>query len=151
MMRDRLIERLEEIGADYCIDGENGVMIAVPYGFRASFMLELRENFRISEKCICRLESDSFGNARKIFVVVKEERRDIMFSARERFYFTYVEIGYEYDEETMGDHDILFDSVLRMLLTKLQDEDFELDDEEAEMLATVYAIIELNREAEESG
>lgn len=150
-MRDRLLERLREIGADYSLNGENGVLITVPYGFRVGFMEELRENFRISENCICRLESDSFGNAREILVVIKEERRDIMFSARERFYFTYVEIGYEYDEETMGDHEVLFDSVLRMLLTKLHDEDFELDEEETEMLATVYSIIELNREAEESG
>ena len=75
-MIERLVERMDEIGADYSLNGENGILVEIPGGFRVSFMEELKHNFKIEQSYIYPLELDSFGNARRILVVFKRERRD---------------------------------------------------------------------------
>lgn len=69
-----------------------------------------------------------------------------MFTAEERFSLTAQELSYEYDEDTMKEHESKFDKAISLLYSKIKNKNFDLSEEEAEIIGEAYAVVNAHRD-----
>lgn len=64
-----------------------------------------------------------------------------MFTVEERLYLTAQDLAYSYDEDTMKIHESKFDKAIDLIYTKIENRNFDLTDEEAEIIGDAYAVV----------